>query len=149
MSLRRRTFFRSALGSAFPCTVVLSPVPAQSSGPPYFSDVRGVTRNARLDMPVSQAFYGINSRIKDPGAARIVSPQQWRNIWIKNFGTETAQPTVDFDKHMVIAVFTGRDAGHGLSVESIIRQTNQLTITTQDEHTHVLMMGASNYLFSF
>ena len=67
------------------------------------------------------AWSGAGSRIAEKSVLRILTVEEWNEVWKKHAGEGSETPVVDFETCMVVAVFQGRglnsDGVEAVSVE--------------------------------
>lgn len=56
---------------------------------------------------IEQTWRGTDSRVEKPEALRIADEKAWKAAWTRNGGKEADLPAVDFEKHMIVAIFRG------------------------------------------
>ncbi|MFI5349986.1 MAG: hypothetical protein ACHQ2Z_10615 [Elusimicrobiota bacterium] len=66
-------------------------------------------------------FEGQHSGVKEPMAAAIQNPQQWREIWRRHDAADPV-PDVDFTKQSVVVVFLGETKTAGVTVTVVVQQ---------------------------
>jgi uncharacterized membrane protein len=77
---------------------------------------------------------GQDSRLVEPRRFVVRDPQALAAVWAAHAGPGAAPPAVDFDGHMVIAVFAGQrpSAGHDVTIRAVEREGDALVIDVQD-----------------
>jgi uncharacterized membrane protein len=83
------------------------------------------------DQAVITLAKGEDSRIVEPRRFVIREPQAFAAIWAAHAGPDAAPPAVDFESHMVAAVFAGErpSPGYGVAVAGTRRESDALVIT--------------------
>lgn len=83
------------------------------------------------------ALHGASSRITATRYLRVTDAKEWRSLWLEHLGVTPGGledlaaevPEIDFDRCMVIALFTGsRWNSRGISCEGIIERDAELLV---------------------
>lgn len=74
-------------------------------------------------------WVGRKSKIEDNSFYSIKTTKEWENLWKRHAGDESKSPTVDFEKHIVIAAFTAK----GRHTFGLFRE-----VTVDDESVNVI-----------
>jgi hypothetical protein len=91
------------------------------------------------------SFSGSRSKINEPSYQLITSAKDWTNLWLRHTGTAAAEkyddfynpagvPEVNFDKCMVIAVFSGKSKNiAGIEVASYTENDGQIKLRIREK----------------
>jgi hypothetical protein len=90
------------------------------------------------------SMHGRTSKITDRRILRITREEEWKALWFEHkYGVTDSKDIpddfefvdADFDKHMVIAIFSQRDNSKGLTAHTILEDDDHLTIRL-NEHCY-------------
>ena len=77
---------------------------------------------------------GEDSRLVEPRRFVIRDPQAFAAVWTAHAGSDAAVPRVDFETHMVVAVFAGErpTPGYGVAVTGSRREADALVVVVEE-----------------
>jgi PrcB C-terminal len=93
---------------------------------------------------LSSIAKGDGSGVSSPRRIVVRDDRAWRALWSEHAGTSAAAPAVDFDTHMVAAVFAGDrpTPGYGVEITDVRRQGDTLDIIVSESRPAPGMMAA-------
>lgn len=83
---------------------------------------------------VHRTWTGDSTRIDRAEYHRITDAEAWTTLWQRHVGKKERAPDVDFDKHMVVAMFLGRVAYHTAAVHAVKRTKDELVFGLEVEN---------------
>lgn len=88
----------------------------------------------RVASPLATLAKGHDSRLAEPRRFVVRDPQAFAAVWGAHAGAGAAPPAVDFDAHMVIAVFAGQrpSAGYDVTIRAVERRDAALVIDVEE-----------------
>lgn len=96
-------------------------------------------QNVLLEMPIVQQWTGFNSNQEKPRRLVIRDQKSWAETWAAmrgNVEPKPAVPAVDFEKHVVVAVFMGRKSsgGYAVKIVSIKKGKDKVRVTVKESN---------------
>lgn len=78
------------------------------------------------DLAVHRSWTGDTTRIDRAEYSRVTDVDAWTTLWQRHVGKKERAPEVDFDKHMVVAIFMGRVQYDAASAHAIKKTKDEL-----------------------
>jgi len=104
--------------------------------PAFAIQERPAAAGERASMPLV-ALHGAESHIADAQFRRVTSAKEWRSLWLEHLNVPAGGiedlaaevPEVDFERCMVIAIFTGKGwNSHGVRCEGVLEREGQIVV---------------------
>jgi hypothetical protein len=98
----------------------------------------GAHESAQDNGPFRTLLYGYQSGLK-PGTIRVVrNAGEWHELWMEHTSSmmpRPDEPTVDWQKEMVVCVALGErpTAGYGVAIDRVERQGNRLIVEAREK----------------
>lgn len=84
-------------------------------------------------MQVHRTWTGETTRIERSEFHRITEVDAWTALWHRHVGKKERAPEVDFNKHMVVAVFMGRVSYDSASVHAVKKTKDEVVFGLEVE----------------
>lgn len=92
-------------------------------------------------MEIKKEWTGCHCGYVESERLVIETEEEWEEVWEKVVGFQIPKPElpeVDFDTHMIIAVFMGeqRTGGYSIDITRIIREEERIVVEVEEKHPH-------------
>ena len=93
------------------------------------------TKETVEPVAVDRTWTGDTTRIERAEYQRITDPDAWTTLWHRHVGKKERAPEVDFNKHMVLAVFLGRVVYDHAAVHAVKKTKDEIVFGLEvEEH---------------